>query len=41
VETDAGPPGGDSPADYRWNAQPEANAAPNAAAQNAGILRVF
>ena len=41
VETDTGPWGGDDPADCRWNAQPQANAAPCAAAQDVGILRVL
>jgi hypothetical protein len=41
VETDAGPWSGNDPADYHWNAQPQANAAPRAAAQDVGILRVL
>ena len=41
VETDAGPWGGNDPADCHWNAQPQANAAPCAAAQDVGILRVL
>jgi hypothetical protein len=41
VETDTGPWGGDDPAVCHWNAQPQANAAPCAAAQDVGILRVL
>ena len=41
LETDAGPWGGNDPADCHWNAQPQANAAPSAAAQDVGILRVL